>query len=130
MAENKATLEQVDAFLNEFKVKARVFGIEYNNEKKENLQTLFELEISANKRDEYIFSLRPEDYYQGPDSNDYDNEDGDVWMFGIGIKKRGRGKKIPVYIKIYITNVNARANYCISFHIAKFEMTFPYKTTI
>jgi hypothetical protein len=38
--------------------------------------------------------------------------------------------EIPIYIKIYITKVNGAPNYCISFHIAKFEMTFPYKTTL
>ena len=130
MADNNATLEQVDAFLKEFQEKAKVFGIDYNIEKEENQQTLFDLEISASKRNEYILSLRPEDYYQGPGVNDYDPEEGDVWMFGIGIKKRGRGKKIPIYIKIYITKVNGAANYCISFHIAKFEMTFPYKAAL
>ena len=93
MADNNATLEQVDAFLKEFQVKARVFGIYYNIDKEENQQTLFDLEIPASKRDEYILSLKPEDYYQGPDVNEYDPEEGDVWMFGIGIKKRGRGKK-------------------------------------
>ncbi len=130
MADNNATLEQVDAFLKEFQVKAKVFGIDYNIDKEENQQTLFDLEIPASKRDEYILSLKPEDYYQGPDDNDYDPEEGNVWMFGIGIKKRGRGKKIPIYIKIYITKVNGAPNYCISFHIAKFEMTFPYKATL
>lgn len=130
MADNNATLEQVDTFLKEFQVKARVFGINYNNDKEENLQTLFDLGIFASKRDEYILSLRPEDYYQGPDANDYDPEEGDVWMFGIGIKKRGKRKKIPIYIKIYITRVDGAANYCISFHVAKFEMTFPYKATL
>ena len=98
MADNNATLEQVDAFLKEFQVKAKVFGIDYNIDKEENQQTLFDLEISASKRDECILSLKPEDYYQGPDVNDYDSEDGDVWMFGIGIKKRGRGKTIPIYL--------------------------------
>ena len=51
-------------------------------------------------------------------------------MFGIGIKKRGKKKKIPIYIKIYITKVNGAANFCISFHKARFEMTFPYKETL
>lgn len=116
--------------MKEFQAKAKVFDIDYNIDKEENQQTLFDLEIPASKRDEYILSLIPEDYYQGPDVNDYDPEEGNVWMFGIGIKKRGRGKKIPIYIKIYITKVNGAPNYCISFHIAKFEMTFPYKTTL
>ena len=98
MAGNHASLEQVDAFLREFQVKASVFGINYNIDKEENQQTLFDLEMPASKRDEYILSLKPEDYYQGPDKNDYDPEEGDVWMFGIGIRKNGRGPKILRYI--------------------------------
>ena len=42
------------------------------------------------RRDEYIYNLKPEDYYQGPGINDYDPKEGMVWMFGIGIKKRGK----------------------------------------
>ena len=62
------------------------------------------------------------------EKNDYDDQEGDVWMFGIGIKKkRGKKKKIPIYIKIYITKVNGAPNFCISFHKAKFDMVFPYK---
>lgn len=130
MADNKATKEEIEAFLNEFKAKSRIFGIVYNIDKEENQKTLFELELSGSKRDQYILNLKPEDYYQGPDINDYGEEEGQVWMFGIGIRKRGRGKKIPIYIKIYITKVEGAANYCISFHIAKFKMIFPYKEEI
>ncbi len=130
MAENNATYDEVKAFLEEFKVKARVFGINYNIDKEENLQTLFDLELFGKKRDEYILNLQPEDYYQGPDENDYDPEEGHVWIFGIGIKKHGRGKKIPIYIKIYITKTEGASNYCISFHVAKYEMTFPYKAEL
>jgi hypothetical protein len=130
MADNKATLEEVAAFLNEFKEKAKVFGIVYNIDKEENQQTLFDLELFGSKRDQYILNLRPEDYYQGPDTNDYDEEEGPVWMFGIGIKKRGKKGKVPIYIKIYITKAEGASNYCISFHIARFPMSFPYKIEI
>lgn len=127
MAGNEAKYDEVKAFLDEFKAKAEVFGIVYNIDKEENQQTLFDLELFGSKRDEYILNLQPEDYYQGPDVNDYDSEEGSVWMFGIGIKKRGRGKKIPIYIKIYITKTANTSTYCISFHIARFKMEFPFK---
>ncbi len=90
MAENNATLDEIETFLNEFKEKAKVFGIVYNIEKEENLQTLLELELFGNIRDRYILSLKPEDYYQGPDENEYDKDEGKVWMFGIGIRKSGK----------------------------------------
>lgn len=130
MADSNATYDEVKSFLEEFKVKARVFGIVYNIDKEENQQALFDLEMPAGKRDEYILNLNPEDYYQGPDTNDYDSEEGAVWMFGIGIRKHGRGKKIPIYIKIYITKAEGASNYCISFHVAKFPMSFPYKNEL
>lgn len=55
MADNNATLEQVDAFLKEFQAKAKVFGINYNIDKEENQQTLFDLEIPASKRDNTFY---------------------------------------------------------------------------
>ncbi|MGN0201401.1 MAG: hypothetical protein ACI399_00660 [Candidatus Cryptobacteroides sp.] len=62
MADNNATYDEVKAFLDEFKAKARVFGILYNEDKGENRQTLFDLELYGSKRDQYILNLRPEDY--------------------------------------------------------------------
>lgn len=130
MAGNCATRAEVEAFLTEFRVKAKVFGIVYNMEKEENLQTMFDLELFGRKRDEYILNLTVEDYYQGPDENDYDIDEGPVWMFGIGIKKRGKREKVPIYIKIYVTKAENAPNYCISFHVAKFKMKFPFKSEL
>ena len=130
MADNTATLDEVTAFLKEFHQKAKIFGIIYNNDKEENMQTLFDSELPPDKRDEYILNLLPEDYYQGPSDNEYGAEEGPVWMFGIGIKKKGKRKKIPIYIKIYITKYANASTYCISFHKEKFEMKFPYKTEL
>jgi len=131
MAGNTATLEEIGAFLEEFQEKAKVFGIYYNIEKEENLQTLFDLEIKAKDRDKYILGLKAVDYYQGPDRNDYDPDEGLVWMFGIGIKKKGKkGPKIPIYIKIFVQKRDGAPTFCISFHKAKFDMKFPYKDTL
>lgn len=127
-ADNKATLEEIEAFLTEFKEKSKIFGVVYDMNKEENLNTLLELEMPPTERTRYLQKIEPTDYYQGPGKNDYNDAEGDVWMFGIGIKKkRGKKKKIPIYIKIYITKVNGAPNFCISFHRAKFDMFFPYK---
>ena len=69
-ADNKATLEEIEAFLTEFKNKSKVFGIKYDLDKEENFKTLLELEMPGTRRDEYIYNLKPEDYYQGPGIND------------------------------------------------------------
>lgn len=127
-ADNKATLEEIEAFLTEFKEKSRIFGVVYDMNKEENQNTLLELEMRPSERTRYLQQIKPTDYYQGPGKNDYDDAEGDVWMFGIGInKKKGKKTKIPIYIKIYITKVNGAPNFCISFHKAKFDMVFPYK---
>jgi len=130
MADNKATKEEVEAFLKEFKEKSKVFDIAFRLDKEENLQFLLEFEMPPDERKKYIMNLKVEDYYQGPDTNLDDEEEGDVWMFGIGIKKKGKGKPIPIYIKIYITKTNGVPNYCISFHKEKRKMIFPYKTEL
>lgn len=77
-ADNKATLEEIEAFLNEFKEKSKLFGIKYDIDKEENFRTLLELEMPGARRDEYIYNLKPEDYYQGPGINDYDPKEGMV----------------------------------------------------
>ena len=128
MSETFASIEEIEAFLKEFKEKAKVFGITYNIEKEENIQTLLDLELPGKARDRYIINLKAEDYCKGPEPNDYDHDDGPVWIFGVGIKRKGKGQKIPIYIKIYISR--AFGTFCISFHIAKYELHFPYKTTL
>lgn len=105
MADNKATLDEVITFLNEFQQKAKVFGIIYNNDKEENMQTLFDLELPPNKRDEYILNLLPEDYYQGPSDNEYGAKEGPVWIFGIGIKKRVRVRKYQYTLKYILQDM-------------------------
>lgn len=92
MADNKATLDEVKAFLNEFHQKTRVFGITYNNDKEENMQTLLDLELPSNKRDEYILNLLPEDYYQGPSDNEYGEDEGPGCLVLV-LRKKARVRK-------------------------------------
>ena len=49
-ADNKATLEEIEAFLNEFKTKSKIFGIDYDRHKEENFQTLLDLEMPPDER--------------------------------------------------------------------------------
>lgn len=62
-ADNKATKEEIETFLSEFEEKSKVFGINYEIDKEENMQTLLDLEISGTERDKFILNLNIEDYY-------------------------------------------------------------------
>lgn len=129
MADNKATYEEVAAFLTEFKKKAIYLPtpIKYYDDRGKNKQALLDLEINANQRDEYVLGLTPEDYCEGPDKNKLNSSFNDVWMFGIFIKKKSTKEVLPVYIKIFITNRDNGPNFCISFHVAERELSFPLK---
>lgn len=58
-----ALRNDVQTFLNDFKVKARTFGIDYYPRQK-NTDTLLQLGITAQIREEIIMKLEVRDYYQ------------------------------------------------------------------
>lgn len=120
MKNSQATIEEVDAFLKEFKERAKLFGIVYVDGKPNNVDTLNQLEITPKDRDNYVLSLTAEDYSQGPDTNDYPGQN-DVWVFGKFVKRK------ELYIKIYINAFMNQPNVCISFHIAKYPMSYSLK---
>lgn len=98
MKNSQSTKEEVDAFLKEFKERAKLFGIVYVDSKPNNIDTLTALDITQNDRKNYVLSLDAEDYSQGPDKNDYPGQN-DVWVFGKQIKGQ------EVYIKIFINAI-------------------------
>ena len=116
-----ATKEEVDQFLKDLKDKIRYIEIVFRPRDK-NLQALADLDISANRRLEYLMNLKAEDYYSGPNKDNYDPTKPDYFEFGILIKGE------EVYIKISLGSPN-RAVDCMSFHLAEFPMTYPLKTT-
>lgn len=112
------TIEGVRAFLNEFKIKAKAFGIIYRDDRnKNNLNSLLQLGINNVIREETIFSLEDIDYSQGP-ILDTLNKGADMWVFGKDYND------IDLYIKISVSN---RA-LCISFHEAEYPLNFPFRT--
>jgi len=114
------TKEQVTQFLTEFCAKYRIFDIifvERTNQK--NVETLATLEISTLKRREIIECLGVADYVSGPvDDTLYGIAS--LWVFGYKYKNR------EIYIKISLGRANSNV-ICISFHIAKYPMTYPFK---
>lgn len=113
------SLEEVESFLEEFKQKFRIYGVFFKNRDK-NEQALLDLEITPKQREEFLLSLKPDDYSSGPFSDAYDPQSPDNYEFGIIIKKK------EVYIKINMGKPSKRVM-CISFHIAEREMNYPFK---
>ncbi len=117
MEENSITLEDVNLFLEQFKVKASVFGIIYRVREK-NEDTLFKLGISAKMREKIVLSLEGVDFSHTTLGDVFD--EGDLlWVFG----KDYKGTEL--YIKITIID-NGRC-LCVSFHEAEHPIIYPFK---
>lgn len=113
------TREEVQKFLNEFNIKAQVFGIYFRNDRQKNQETLLLLDISPLQREMIVKNLQVQDYVEGP-VIDILNKEGEMWVFGKDVKGR------EVYIKITLGYENGQT-ICISFHIAEHPMTYPFK---
>ena len=113
------TNEEVKAFLDQFNIKAQVFGIRFRDDREKNKETLQELEISPIQREVIVKSLQPQDYVEGP-VIDVLNKEAEMWVFGKDVKGR------EVYIKITLGYENCQT-ICISFHIAEHPLTYPFK---
>jgi hypothetical protein len=57
-----APAEEVDIFLRQLKVKMKIFGILFLDDRGKNQQTLHDLEISPAQRKEIIYTLKKENY--------------------------------------------------------------------
>ncbi len=114
-----ASKQEVEKFLKEFKMKVKVFGVLFLDDRGKNQQTLHDLEISPAKRKEIITNLNSEDYSDGP-LEEKMRGILPMWIFGKEVKQ------IEVYIKISMGTDNNSA-VCISFHVAEYSMNYPYK---
>lgn len=79
--------QEVDIYLKELKVKMRIFGILFHDERGKNQQALHDLEISPVKRMEIISSLKVEDYSHGP-LNEVMQGILTMWVFGKLVKEK------------------------------------------
>ncbi|MBQ7945220.1 MAG: type II toxin-antitoxin system MqsR family toxin [Bacteroidales bacterium] len=113
------TKAQVQAFLNRFHAKMKVFGILYRDDRAKNRQTLQELELIPSYRRMVIESLTTEDYVDGP-VMDTLYKVGEMWVFGKDVKGR------EVYIKLMLSAVTGQS-LCISFHLAEHPLHYPLK---
>lgn len=111
--------QEVEIYLKELKLKMKIFGILFLDDRGKNQQTLLDLEISPAKRNEIMNSLEVEDYLQGPLGEKMHGLL-PMWVFGRNVKEK------EVYIKVSKGIENNRA-VCISFHIAEHKMNYPFK---
>jgi len=111
--------EEVDQFLRQMKEKIAVFDVVFRYRDK-NVAALAELDITPAARKACLLQLTAEDYYSGPNKDNYDTSLPDYYEFGITIKKR------TIYIKISLGKLNKPVD-CLSFHQAEFAITYPLK---
>ncbi len=114
-----ASKQEVETYLKELKVKMKIFGVMFFDDRGKNQQTLHDLEISPAKRKEILYSLNADDYSQGP-LDEKMHGILPMWVFGKRVKKK------EVYIKISMGIENNEA-VCISFHIAEHPMNYSFK---
>lgn len=113
-----ALRDDVQTFLNEFKVKARTFGIDYYLRQK-NTDALLHLGITANIREEIIMKLEVGDYYRGP-TEDIDPKRADFYEFGT----QCNGQEI--YIKLSLGKFG-KSPHCMSFHHPESIIDYPLR---
>ena len=113
------TVDDVKAFLDQFNVKAQIFGIRFRDDRGKNRETLLTLDISPLQREVIVKSLNTQDYVEGPVIDEL-NKRGEMWVFGKDVKER------EVYIKITLGYENGQT-ICISFHIAEHPLKYPFK---
>lgn len=113
------TIEAVKAFLDQFNIKAQVYGIFFRDDRPKNKRALLKLDITQQQREMIVKSLVPQDYVEGPVFDTLNNE-GEMWVFGKYVKE------LEVYIKITLGYENSKT-VCISFHIAEYPLEYPFK---
>lgn len=113
------TIDEVKAFLEQFNVKAQVYGIRFRDDRGKNRETLFQLDITPFQREVIVKNLLVQDYVEGPVIDEL-NKSGEMWVFGKDVKNR------EVYIKITLGYDNGQT-ICISFHIAEYPLKYPFK---
>ena len=114
-----STVQEIAAFLNDFKAKMKIWDVLFRDERGKNAQALVALELRPNERKAVLEALTANDYSQGPlEESLYGGSD--MWVFGKTIKKQ------EVYIKITLGAMGCSV-ICISFHLAEHKMHYPLK---
>lgn len=114
-----ATRYEVERFLSEFNVKAKMFGVIFRDDRQKNMDTTTALELTMRKKMDILMNLKADDYSDGP-LDDTLNRIANMWVFGKTIKGR------EVYIKISMGRPND-STICISFHFSEHPINYKLK---
>ena len=114
------TIEDVKTFLDQFNIKAQVFGIFFRDDRPKNRLALIQLDITYLQRVKIVEDLQAQDFVEGPIIDEL-NKMEEMWVFGKNVKGR------EVYIKITLGHQNGKT-ICISFHIAEHPLKYPFKS--
>ena len=88
--------------------------------RQDTLRTMSQLGLTKSNLEELLLSLSVADYCKGPE--DDRDRSGHIWVFGKQVAQQ------DVYIKLKVFDVKGVSMAkCISFHIAEFEMKYPYR---
>jgi hypothetical protein len=118
--------DDIKVFLLKAKKLISVGSYDFFDKREENMQTLVALGYNTHHMKQEILSLTPQNYFRGPtEDHDKDKYKGEyIWEFGKIIQ----GKAIYIKLKIR-KHKGCDEVACMSFHEAKFEMTYPQKQT-
>src|SRR5450759_605443 len=114
-----ATKREVENFLKEFKGKMKIWDVLFRSDRDSNMQALADLDIRPIEREKVLENLKVTDYSEGPLKEKL-HGGSNMWVFGRDINAQ------EVYIKISMGPTNNPV-ICISFHVAKFKMNYPFK---
>lgn len=114
-----ATRNEVEQFLDQFKVKLDIWGIFFLDNREKNKETISFLNFRNMDRLNVVKSIEVEDYSEGP-IKDQLNGFGEMWVFGKDVAGQ------EIYIKITLGRPGS-STICISFHIAEHPIQYLYK---
>lgn len=114
-----ATRNEVEQFLDQFKVKLDIWGIFFLDNREKNKETMSFLNFRNMDRLNVVKSIEVEDYSEGP-IKDQLNGFGEMWVFGKDVAGQ------EIYIKITLGRPGS-STICISFHIAEHPIQYLYK---
>jgi hypothetical protein len=128
---NLPALEQVEAFLNELRIKLGFQEVFFDRRDKnlDSYTMLAEWGYSSNKLVGILKELTISNYSEGPIADDQNvPSKGDLWVFGKNIMPENpKRKKLETefYIKVQLGYPD-REVICISFHPSDYEMKYPF----